>query len=190
MAIKLVAFDFGHTLVDEQKDAAIHKVTIPPTKLEGAMVSGAECQGLIATAGARQAHNCHVNVRKLAAIDLFFLGPRLILAEFATGVLGSLALGVTSAWRGAYRFHSTWMVLFGIYLIFVGMNYVPLLLHAIDISRKGSAEQELAEELKHKKEAFRRYRRQSVWLLVPLAVIIAAIQQRNRTSSFGAGRGV
>jgi hypothetical protein len=129
-----------------------------------------------------------VNVRKLAAIDLLFLGPRLILAEFAIGVIGMVALGLLSAWQGAHRFQSMWMVLFGIYLIFVGINYIPLLLHAIDISCKRSAEQEITDELKNKKEAFRKYRRQSVWLLVPLAVIIAAIPQRNRIPPFGAGR--
>jgi hypothetical protein len=126
-------------------------------------------------------HNCHVNVRKLAAIDLLFLGPKVILTEFAIGVFGSLAIGVMSAWQGAHRFHATWMVLFGIYLVFVGINYIPLLLHAIDISCKGKAEQELADELAHKKKAFRKYRRQSMWLLVPLVVVIAAILQRNRT---------
>ena len=33
-------------------------------------------------------------MRKLAAVDITFLGPGLILAEFATGVLFSIALGV------------------------------------------------------------------------------------------------
>jgi len=88
-----------------------------------------------------------------------------------------VALGLLSAWQGAHRFQSIWMVLFGICLIFVGINYVPLLLHAIDISRKRTAEQEIAGELKNKKEAFRKYRRQSVWLLVPLVIVIAAILQ-------------
>jgi hypothetical protein len=129
-----------------------------------------------------QAHNGHVNVRKLAAIDLFFLGPRLILAEFGIGVFGSLALGVMSAWQGTHRFHSVWMVLFGVYLIFVGMNYVPLLLHAIDISRKASAQQEIADELGSKQKTFRKYRRQSLWLFVPLAIPVAAILERSQPS--------
>jgi len=102
-----------------------------------------------------------VNVRKLAAIELYFLGPRLILAEFAIGLSGSLPLGLLSAWRGARRFHSTWIVLFGIYLIFTGINYIPLLLHAIDITCKGNAEREIADELEDKKRTFRQYRRQS-----------------------------
>ena len=122
-----------------------------------------------------------MNVRKLAAIDLLFLGRRLILAEFGIGVFGSLALGVMSVWQGTHRSQSAWMVLFGIYLVFVGINYIPLLLHAIDISRKGSALQEIADELGDKQQAFRKYRRQSLWLLVPLVVPVVAVLQRNRT---------
>jgi hypothetical protein len=86
-----------------------------------------------------------------------------------------------SAWQGTHRFHSLWMLLFGIYLVFVGLNYVPLLLHAIDISRKGSAQLEIADELENKQKTFRKYRRQSLWLLVPLVIPIFAIRQRNRT---------
>jgi len=136
----------------------------------------------------RGAHNCHVNVRKLAAIDLFFLGPRLILAEFGIGVFGSLALGLMSVWQGTHRFNSMWMVLFGVYLIFIGVNYIPLLLHAIDISRRGSAHQEIADESDTQK-TFLKYRRQSLWLLVPLAIPVAAILQRNETPRFGVPRG-
>ena len=107
-----------------------------------------------------QAHNCRVNVRKLAAIDLLFLGLKLILDEFGIGVVGSLALGAFSAWQGTHRFHSEWMVLFGVYLICIGINYVPLFVHAIDISRQGSAKQEIADELQNSELAFRKYRRQ------------------------------
>ena len=77
----------------------------------------------------------------------------------------------------------------GIYLIFVGINYIPLLLHAIDITCKGNAEREIADELEDKKKASRQYRRQSLWLLVPLVIIIAAVQQRNQAPPFGARRG-
>jgi hypothetical protein len=40
----------------------------------------------------RQAHNCHVNLRKPAAIDLLFLGPRLILAELQSSYWGRWSL--------------------------------------------------------------------------------------------------
>jgi hypothetical protein len=130
-----------------------------------------------------------VNVRRLAAIDLLFLGPRFILLEFGIGAFGSLFLGVLSAWQGTHRFHSVWMLLFGVYLFFVGINYVPLFLHAIDISRKGNAQQELGDELDSKQKTFRKYRRQSLWILVPLVVPFAAILQRNRIPPLEAGRG-
>jgi hypothetical protein len=57
-------------------------------------------------------------------------------------------------------------------LLFLGINYIPLLLYAIDISRRGSARQEIADELESQQKSFRKYRRQSLWLSVPLAVPI------------------
>jgi len=130
-----------------------------------------------------------VNVRKLAAIDLLFLGSKVILAEFGIGVFGSLALGVMSVWQGTHRFHSVWMVVLGVYLIFVGINYVPLLLHAIGISRRGNAQQEVADELECKQETFRKYRRESLLILVPLVVPVAAILNRGQTRASRAGQG-
>jgi hypothetical protein len=43
-----------------------------------------------------------MNVRKLAALDIVFHGPRLILVEFAIGVLLPLAIGssIAAAARG------------------------------------------------------------------------------------------
>jgi len=138
--------------------------------------------------GNPEAHNRNVNVRKLAAIDLYFLGPRLILPEFGIGVVGSLTLGFISAWQGTHRFHSLWMVLFGVYLIFVGINYVPLLFYAVDISRRRGAQEEIGDELGSNQKTFRKYRRQSLWLLVPLAVLVAAILQRHQAPAFGSCR--
>src|SRR5712671_6346566 len=95
-----------------------------------------------------------INIRKLAAIDLEFLGPKVILAEFGLGALGAMILGILSLRAGIYRFHSAGMTLFGAYLLLLGMNYVPLLLHAIDMARHGSARQEIADELEDKRMAF------------------------------------
>jgi hypothetical protein len=125
-----------------------------------------------------------VNARKLAAIDLHFLGPRVILAEFALGVSGPIVLGFLTL-RGASRHGWPWGVtLFGAYLISLGLNYVPLLLHAIDLVRSRGASCEIADELLERRAAFRRYRRQSLYLLVPLVVPMIALQQhrmgRNR----------
>jgi hypothetical protein len=53
------------------------------------------------------------NLRKLAAIDIIFLGYRFVLAEDALGVFFSDALGLLVL----YRSHSFWQALLGIYLI-------------------------------------------------------------------------
>jgi hypothetical protein len=118
-----------------------------------------------------------ISVRKLAAIDLAFLGRTFILAEFGLGVVGSAALGGFTLRAGIYRFHSARMITFGVYLLFLALNYVPLLLHAISMARDGSARQEIAGELDDRRAAFRKYRRQSLFLLLPLVVPIAALTQ-------------
>jgi hypothetical protein len=60
----------------------------------------------------------------------------------------------------------------GAYLLCIGVNYVPLLLHAISLVRHGAANQEIADEMSEKHRMFRKDRRQSLLLLVPLVVLI------------------
>ena len=114
-----------------------------------------------------------IEIRRLAAVDIAFLGSRFILAEFSIGVFGSLGLGFLTL----LRTHSLGGTVFGAYLVSIGVNYVPLLVHAIDIVRHGTAHQEIADELPEKHRVFRKYRRQSLLLLVPLVVPILAIVQ-------------
>ena len=117
-----------------------------------------------------------IDIRRLAAVDIAFLGSRFILAEFSIGVFGSLGLGMLTL----IRTHSVGGTLFGVYLLCVGGNYVPLLLHAISLVRHGTARHEIAHELPEKHLMFRKYRRQSLLLLVPLVVpILAIIQHRS-----------
>ena len=118
------------------------------------------------------------DVRKLAAIDIAFLGARFIIAEFAVGVLGPLALGVFIALRS----HSVSGLLMGAYFLTLGVNYVPLLLYAVAISRAGSAAREIGDELAvDRRRARRKYRRGSMLLLIPLVVpVLAVIQERQR----------
>jgi hypothetical protein len=78
---------------------------------------------------------------------------------------------------GVHRFHSARMTVFGVYLLFLGTNYVPLLLHAVSMARDGSAHEEIAQELGNKQAAMQKYRRQSLFLLVPLIVLIASVVQ-------------
>jgi len=114
-----------------------------------------------------------IDVRKLAAVDIVFLGPKLILTEFAVGVLGPFALGIFTLQRN----HSMRGAAFGSYLLTVGVNYVPLLLHAISLVRHNGAQREIADELGDRRRAFRKYRRQSLLLLVPLVVPVVALVQ-------------
>jgi len=120
-----------------------------------------------------------VDVRRLAALDMALHGPRLILIEFAVGVVGCAVFGAFSIAAGvrllAHGF--TWQLFLGIALLSVALNYVPLLLHAIDIMRRGSARQEAAYELAHP-EMVRRYTLLQLWLLVPFAMVIMALAQR------------
>jgi hypothetical protein len=114
------------------------------------------------------------NLRKLAAIDIVFLGYKFVLAEYAVGVFLSAALGVFVLFRG----HSFWQVVLGIYLICLGINYIPMLAYTLSIANKESARAELAGELSDKAGAMAKYRRQSLLLLVPFAPPTLAIIQR------------
>jgi len=105
-----------------------------------------------------------INLRKLAAIDIAFLGYKFVLAEYAVGVFFSAALGLFVLFRG----HSFWQVCLGIYLICLGINYIPMLAYTLSIADKGSAQAELGAELSDKTGTMAKYRRQSLLLLVPL----------------------
>jgi hypothetical protein len=111
------------------------------------------------------------NARKLAAVDLAFLGPRVVLPEFILGVVGPIGLGI---WTIA-KIPSMGGILFGVYLLLIGLNYVPLLWHAISLVRQGTAHQEISSEAEDKRKMFRKYRRQSLLLLLPLIVPAVAL---------------
>lgn len=117
-----------------------------------------------------------LNVRKLAAIDLHFLGPKFILVEFALGLLGLLGLGMLTL-RSGMNAHSIRLAGLGAYMVTVGVNYLPLLLHAIEMAKHGSAHDEIAAELRDRPAALRKYRRQSITILIPFAVLILAMYQ-------------
>jgi hypothetical protein len=117
-----------------------------------------------------------INPRKLAAIDIVFLGSKFIIAEFAGGVLLGVALGTIILFRGA----SFRQLALGLYLISLGINYVPMLIYAIAITRSESARAEMGDELSDKRRAMAKYRRQSILLLVPLLVPIVALGQERR----------
>ncbi len=127
-----------------------------------------------------------INIRKLAALDLVFHGSRFILAEFAGAVI---ACGIFGVWSLVAFIrtpsHSIISLLIGLVLCWIALNYVPLLLYAIDIVRRKSAQQEVAFELEHKDIYARKYTLQSVCLLLlPLVIpILSLIQERQKHSS-------
>ena len=117
-----------------------------------------------------------INPRKLAAIDIIFLGAKFIIIEFAGGVLLCAALGIFILFRS----HSSAQFALGLYLISLGINYVPMLIYAVAITRGDSAWIEMGNELDDKSRAMAKYRRQSMILLVPLLVPIIALGRVKR----------
>ena len=116
------------------------------------------------------------NVRRLAAVDLSGLGAKIVIPEFALGVLGAPALGVLTLLRSK----SLGMTALGVALIGLGVNYLPLLIHAIDLVRRSGVQAVIADEGGDRRELYAKYRKQSLWLLVPFVVGVAALSQMTR----------
>lgn len=115
-----------------------------------------------------------MNLRKLAAIDIVFLGPGFIIAEYACGTLLSVALGIFILFRA----HSVWQLILGVYFLCLGTNYALMLVYAIGLRDREKARAEIADELTEQRKAVSKYRRLSLVLLVPLAAILALAVQR------------
>ena len=60
------------------------------------------------------------------------------------------------------------------------MNYVPLLIHAIDLVHQSAVEAAIAGEGLDRRALYAKYRKQSLWLLVPFVVGVAALAQMRR----------
>ncbi|MGW5560542.1 hypothetical protein ACWER9_25380 [Micromonospora sp. NPDC003944] len=116
-----------------------------------------------------------MNVRRLAAIDMHgsrgtIRRRRIILAEFLVGVVlmvtwGGWLLASTDSFNTRA---------FGLWLVGAGLNYAPLSLYAIALTRPGALDAELAgvdidREL-------RRYTVLQLWVFVPLALVVLAIR--------------
>jgi len=119
-----------------------------------------------------------IQVRKLVAVELTFLGPKVVLAEYGFAVVVGALLGLLSLRVAVWRTHATWQVLLGIYLLFLALTYGVLLAEAIAMARRGDCREELGDELEDTGAAMRKYRRQSFWILVPMAVPVAWVLQR------------
>jgi hypothetical protein len=123
-----------------------------------------------------------LNVRKLAALDMHFPGTRLILPEFAVGAVAPIAIGVIRLHAATHQGNRPLFISWGLYMLGIGINDVPLLLHASAIAHLGVAEKEIGDELRKGRSVFRKYRRQSLWILVPIAVLVFAIIQAIKSS--------
>ena len=89
-----------------------------------------------------------VEVRKLAAVDMAWLGTRIIVVEYAFGVVAPLALGIQTlrhTWLASSP--STSQLVLGFWLLGIATNYVPLFLYAVSLARSGTAKAEGAPEL-------------------------------------------
>jgi len=93
---------------------------------------------------------------------------RLIRAEFIVGAAGCTALGALSLVSGG-----VWPDLLGVWLVGVGVNYIPLTLQALALSKPGALEEELLG-LDLRRELRRAGVRQ-LWIALPFAVAIAAL---------------
>ena len=110
-------------------------------------------------------------------------GPRFIVIEFAFGVVGCAIVGALSLAAGLRQLaHGIgWQLILGAALLWTALNYVPLLLHAVDLAMRKSARQEAASE-RASPSMVRRYGLLQLWILVPFAIVIFALLQRGRTT--------
>jgi hypothetical protein len=118
-----------------------------------------------------------IEIRKLAAVDMAWLGARVIVVEYALGVVLPLALGCLSFRAGLAQSDPwNWQTVFGIWLITIAANYVPLFIYALSIARARTAQKEGQREFKNA----RRYGLQQAIILVPFVVVFVALLQERR----------
>jgi hypothetical protein len=118
-----------------------------------------------------------VKVRRLAALDLYGrsgrqLRRRLVVGEFVAGTVVGLALGLwilIGDTNPAGRLVGAWAT-------GIGLNYLPLALHAVSLLRPGALRAELAAVDLDRE--LRRYSVLQAWVLVPLVFLVLAVQQR------------
>ncbi len=118
-----------------------------------------------------------INIRKLAAVDMAWLGARIIIVEYALGIILPFILGLLSIRAGLFGLNqSGWEAVLGIWLISIAANYVPLFIYSVLIARGGTVKEEGQSEIAHA----RRYGSQQVIILVPFMVVaLAIIQERH-----------
>src|SRR5258708_27855237 len=90
---------------------------------------------------------------------------RIIQAEFTAALAATVALGIWLAIEAS----GLGTRILGIWLMGAGVNYAPLAVYAILLSRPGALEAELADV--DTGQELRRYSVLQLWILVPLSLI-------------------
>ena len=122
-----------------------------------------------------------VNVRKLAAFNLYYRNGRAALYEFGFAVFGLEGLGVLAVFFPPK--HSLPVEAIGAYLIILGIDYLPLFAYGLALSRQGDMRKEITGELADESRFKRKYGVQQALVMVPLAIPSLALSQalrRNR----------
>lgn len=111
------------------------------------------------------------NVRRLVALDMGLHGPTFILIEFGLGVPVPMIFGLSLIIRG--------IVLFGVYIFMLGINYVPVLLYAVALRKTYGNVVDMNDpgvaRLNHK------YSIQQFLIFIPFFVVGLAIAQRSQS---------
>jgi hypothetical protein len=108
-----------------------------------------------------------MNARRLAAVDMYGSAGVLwrrwvILGEFLLGLVGGLALGLYLIFSAS----APGPVVFGVWVLGAGLNYLPLAVHALTLVAPGALERELdGVDLRAE---LRYYSVRQLWLVVPL----------------------
>jgi hypothetical protein len=118
-----------------------------------------------------------INIRKLAAVDMLWLGTRIIVTEYAVGIVLPLILGFLSVRASLLGLVIIgWEAALGFWLVTIAANYIPLFIYAVVIARGGTVKEEGQPELARAK----RYGILQVIILVPFLVLVLALMQENR----------
>ncbi|MET7818738.1 hypothetical protein OHQ88_11195 [Micromonospora zamorensis] len=116
-----------------------------------------------------------MNVRRLAAVDMHGTRgtarrQRIILTEFLVGVVAMVTLGTwllaSSSGLGSRAI--------GLWLTGAGLNYAPLSIHAIALTRPGALDAELTGV--DIDRDLRRYTVLQLWVFMPLALVVFAVR--------------
>jgi len=117
-----------------------------------------------------------ISVRKLVSLDITLHGPKFILLEFGVGTPAIIAFGL-------FLMLVTGPFLLGLYILLTGFNYLPLLIYAIITVRRGTANDDVKDELASDPHYVRKYSMQQFLIFIPLAIVVPGIGQRLAVSS-------